>query len=193
MSEQADGVILTSDGEAERLWRRAEEAFIRAPGSIAQLCEAIDLGVRVIEIEAVSRLQPIRHQFPATIAALLESPPPEVDTMRDFVHPPKSLTYLDVIDMMSAESLPCISHQLHRGWEDRIESCRRSREKTRGVIGFSLAEDERKPLMLIGAYRNRLFALPPPVRIVPSEVIGAYPSLAVLADRLFSATRESRK
>jgi hypothetical protein len=187
MNEQVDGVILTPEGEAERLWRRAEEAFIRAPGSIAQLCEAIDLGVRVIEIGVVSRLQPIRNQFPATIAALLESPPPDVDPMRDFVHPPHSLSYLDVVDMLSEDTLACISHSLHRGWEDRRESCRRSRERTRNVIGFSLSEDERKPLMLIGAYRNRLFALPPPVRIVPSEVIGAFPSLAVLADRLIGA------
>lgn len=189
MSEQIDEVTLTAEGEAERLWRRAEEAFIQAPGSIAQLCEAIDLGVRVVEIGVVSRLQPIAPEFPATIAALLESPPAEVDTMRDFVHPPKSLTFLDIVDMLSQEKLPCISQQLHRGWEDRIESCRRSREKTLNAIGFSLSEEERKPLMLIGAYRNRLFALPPPVRIIPKQVISAFPTLSVLAEKLLTKLR----
>jgi len=189
MNEQIDGVVLTPESEAERLWRRAEEAFIQAPGSIAQLCEAIDLGVRVVEIGVVSRLQPIRNQFPATIASLLESPPAEIDTMRDFVHPPKSLSYLDLIDMLSEEKLPCISPQLHRGWEDRIESCRRSRETTLSVIEFSLDEAERAPLMLLGAYRNRLFELPPPVKIIPSDVLGAYPSLATMAERLLAGSR----
>jgi hypothetical protein len=143
----------------------------------------------VVEIGVVSRLQPIRSQFPATIAALLESPPPEVDTRRDFVHPPASLSFLDLVDMMSDERLECISHQLHRGWEDRVESCQRSRAKTRGAIGFSLSEDERRPLMLIGAYRNRLFVLPPPVRIVPAHVLAAFPTVAVLVDRLLMARR----
>lgn len=191
MSEQVESVVLTPDAEAARLWRRAEEAFIRAPGSIAQLCEAVDLGVRVVEIGALNKLQSVHDQFPATIGTLLESLPPDIDTMRDLIHPPKSLTYVDVLDLLSARHLACISPQLHRGWEDRRESCMRSREKAFAAIGFSLDEDERKPLMLIGAYRNRLFSLPPPVRVVPSEVVNAFPSLAVLVDRLAAAARQA--
>jgi hypothetical protein len=189
MHDLVDGVMLTAEGEAERLWRRAEEAFIRAPGSIAQLCEAIELGVRVVEISLVNRLQPERARFPAPIARMLASPPPAIDVMRDFVNPARCVTFLDLVDMLSEEPLPCISHQLHAGAEDRGASCRSARRASREAVGFSLAHDARRPLMLIGAYRNRLFALPPPVRLVPSDVIGAFPSLAVLADRLFAAAR----
>ena len=46
--------------------------------------------------------------------------------------------------------------------------------------------------MLLGAYRNRLFRLPPPVRIVPEEVVNAFPQLLDLAEHLFAARDEER-
>jgi hypothetical protein len=114
----------------------------------------------------------------------------EVNPQRDFLHPPKSLRFIDAIDMLSALNLPCISPKLHHGWEDRTASCRRTREHTQRATGISLHESQRDALMLVGAYRNRIFLLPPPVRIVPEEVLGAFPTLEELVERLFVSAGE---
>lgn len=188
MDQSSDGIVLTADGEAERLWRLAEKAFVRAPGSVAELCDAINLGVRVVEIAVVNRLQHHRNRFPLAVSSLLISPPAEIDLLRDLVYPPRTVGFVDVIDLLSDEPLLCVSPTLHQHCKGD-HACREARETTREVIGFSLSENERRPLMLIGAYRNRLFFLPPPVRIVPDRAIDAFPSLAVLADRLFAAKR----
>jgi len=189
MSQPIEGVLLSPESEAERLWQGAQEAFRKAGESIACLSEAVDLGVRVVEIMTARCLEPVRDEFPATIASLLEPPPPEVDPKRDFLHLPKSLRFIDVLDMLSAADLPCISPPLHHGWEDKVASCRRSRTRTRSVAGFSVDEQQRNALMLIGAYRNRIFLLPPPVRIVPEDVVNAFPALRKLVERLFASAR----
>lgn len=184
MSEGAEPVYLSPDTEAERLWRRAQEALQEARQDIVSLSRAIDLGVRVVEIVTAERLQQVRGEFPTTIASLLEPPPPDVDPERDFLHPPKSLRFIDALDMLSEADLTCIDPQLHHGWEDRIVSCRRSRARAKKATGVSVDKNERDALMLIGAYRNRIFVLPPPVRIVPNEVLDAFPALVELVRRL---------
>jgi hypothetical protein len=187
VTEPAGQVCLSPENEAQRLWDGAQEAFRKARQGIVHLSEAVDLGVRVVEIMTTRRLQPVRDEFPASIASLLESPPPDVDPRRDFLNPPKSLRFIDALDMLSAADLPCISPQLHHGWEDRVVSCRRSRARTRRATGVSVDEKRRDALILIGAYRNRIFVLPPPVRIVPDEVASAYPTLVELVEHLFAS------
>jgi hypothetical protein len=189
MSEPVGGVYLSPEAEAERLWGRAQEAFEKAKQSITDLCEAVDLGARVVEILTVHCLRRVRGEFPTTVAGLLEPPPPEVDAERDFLHPPRSLRFVDALDMLSAPALPCISQDLHRGWEDRVSSCRRSRARAERATGISLEEREREALVLIGAYRNRIFLLPPPVRVVPEEVLGAFPAVVALVERLFASVK----
>lgn len=189
MSKLVENVYLSAEAEAERLWYGAQEAFHEARESIVCLSEAVDLGVRVVEIMTVRRLQPFRDAFPATIASLLESPTPHVDPKRDFLHPAKSLRFIDVLDMLSATDLPCISPDLHHGWEDRVASCRRSRVRTKRATQISVDETQRDALMLIGAYRNRIFLLPPPVQIVTNEVLDAFPILVELVERLFASAR----
>ena len=189
MNEQIDGILITPEGEAERLWRSAEEALILSSGSFVQLFQAVELGVRVVEIVAVAQLQRVRHRFPATITSLLESPPVEVEPIRDFVHPPRSLRFVDIVDMLSEEDLPCLSQGLHRGWEDRVESCRRTRDIAQSATNMSIGPTERENLTMIGAYRNRLFEMPPTLKVVPADVIGAYPALAIIAERLLASTK----
>jgi hypothetical protein len=191
MSALVEEVCLSSETEAERLWVGAQEAFHNARESIVDLSEAIDLGVRVAEILTVCSLEPVRDEFPATIKSLLAPPPPEVVAERDFLHPPKSLQFVDAVDMLSDMELPCISPQLHHGWEDRVASCRRSRARTKRATGISLDARRRDALMLIGAYRNRIFLLPPPVRIIPDEVLGAFPTLVELVEGLFASARSA--
>ena len=191
MSQTIERIVLSPEGEAVRLWQGAQDALPRAGESIGFLSETVDLSVRVLEILVGQCLEPVRGEFPATIASLLEPPPPEVDPNRDFVHQPKSLRFVDVLDLLSAMDLTCISPHLHHGWEDPRASCRRSRTRTIKVTGFSVEEKDREDLMLIGAYRNRIFLLPPPVQIVPQEVLDAFPTLVELVERFFALVKGS--
>jgi hypothetical protein len=182
MSELPDVIYLGPEEEAGRLWSGAIEAWKAAPKNIVSLCESLDLGLRAAEILAIQRLQPTKDQFPATIAIQLDTPEPEVDTFRDAISVPNSLQFTDIIDLLSAEELECVSPGLHRGWEDRRFSCRRSRATAQGAIGVCLADAERERLLLLAAYRNRLFRSPPPVRLVTADVLGAFESLTHLVE-----------
>lgn len=184
MTAQNDFVILDAADQAARLWSGAATAFEGAGEDLAELSEALDLGLRAVELRAFERLVPVRDRFPATIGALLDSPPPEVDVRRDAIEIPRALGFVDVLDLLSEESLDCVAPELHRGWEDRRFSCRRSRGTAQEAIGLALAADDRAPLLTLAAYRNRIFRLPPPVRLEPAAIRAAFPSLAALVGRL---------
>ena len=68
-------------------------------------------------------------------------------------------------------------HGVHR-WRHR------SRHLGRTACGTVLTPDVRDKLVLLEAYRNRIFRVPPPVRIVPDEIRSAFPSLEQLYDKL---------
>ncbi len=186
MNETMQAVTLGPEEEAGRLWQGAMAAFRAAGNDLAPLSESLDLGLRAVEILAFQRLVPVRDQFPATIGALLASPPPTVDLRRDAVEVPRALRFADVLDLLSEESLECVGPDLHRGWEDRRFSCRRSRASAQEAIGVTLNAEDRQALLTLAAYRNRIFRLPPPVRLVPSAIRDAFAVLVALVKRLRS-------
>ena len=143
--------------------------------------------IRKVSEPVDHRETPARADFPATIGLLLESPLPEVDLNRDSVSAPNTLQFTDILDLLSDEELECASPGLHRGWEDRRFACRRSRVTAQGAVGIVLSEAEREQLLLLAAYRNRIFRYPPPVRIVPGEVLPAFAALKSLVGRLLEA------
>jgi hypothetical protein len=170
--------------EAERLWLGSLEAREGADDDLAALFEALELGVRAVEVLAVHRLMEVKDRFPATIQAQLETPAPEVDAHRDAVQVPNSLDFTSILDLLSADGLECVSPGMHRGWEDRRFSCNRSRGTARSALGVELSEDQRDQLMVLAAYRNRVFRSPPPLRVVPMEILGSFGSLDRLKDTL---------
>ena len=184
MSPLPESILLEPEEEAARLWEGAQAAWARAEESLADLCAAIDLGIRAVEIRAVGKLQRARENFPATIGAQLATPDPAVDPKRDATETPNVLSFVDLLDLLSDEELACVSLRLHTGWEDRRFSCRRSRAAAREQTGLALTGEEREQLLRLAAYHNRIFRLPPPVRINPAEVITAYPALIDLYDKL---------
>jgi hypothetical protein len=107
-----------------------------------------------------------------------------VDTLEDATTVPNSVHFTEILDLLSEEGLECVAPGLHRGWEDRRFSCKRSRVTAQEALGLSLAEGERTDLLLLAAYRNRIFRAPPPVRVVPKEILGAFGSLEGLMGRL---------
>lgn len=184
MSQPREAITLDAEEEARRLWQGAREAFDLADDDLTSLSEALDLGLRAAEILAARRLVPVRDHFPATMGMLLDTPPAEVDIYRDAVETPRSLGFTDVLDLLSEPSLDCVGPELHRGWEDRRYSCRRSRATAQEAIGIQLDGDERRQLLALAAYRNRIFRLPPPVRLIPEEIRSAFPALISLVRRL---------
>jgi hypothetical protein len=187
MTQLADFIELSSKEEAERLWRGALDALERAPEDLVALCEVLDLGLHAAEVLTIHLLYPIKDQFPATIGLQLELPVPEVDVHRDAINVPKALQFTDIVDLLSAEVLECVSPGMHRGWEDRRFSCRRSRVTAQEAIGVSLSAEDQGQLLLLAAYRNRLFRYPPPVRVVPGDILPAFESL----ERLVTALQEA--
>ncbi|MEJ2204000.1 MAG: hypothetical protein P8170_07810 [Gemmatimonadota bacterium] len=177
MSNLPSVIELGPADEAERLWVGSLEAREAADDDFPALCEALELGLRAVEILAIHRLMEVRDRFPATIQAQLETPAPDVDLVRDAVHAPNCLDFVAVLDLLSEGDLECVSPGMHRGWEDRRFACRRSRETAREAVGVTLEGDQREQLLVLAAYRNRVFRSPPPLRLVPLEILGAFGSL----------------
>lgn len=184
MSAPGEAVTLDADEEAHRLWQGALAALGASDHELTSLSEALDLGLRAVEVLAFRRLEGARDQFPAPIAALFDSPGPEIDVERDAVESPRALGFTDVLDLLSDDELECVAPDLHRGWEDRRFSCRRSRATARRALEIQLGAEERRPLLLLAAYRNRIFRRPPPVRLVTADIRRAFPALRALVARL---------
>lgn len=191
MSELPETIVLGPEEEASRLWQGARIAFQEADSDLVSLCESLDLGIRAAEILVIQRLHPVKGDFPATIGLLLETPVAEVDSARDSVSVPNTIQFTDILDLLSAEGLKCASPGLHRGWEDRRFACARSRFTAQGAVGVALDESQREQLLLLAAYRNRIFRYPPPVRIVPGEILSAFAALESLVERLTGESRET--
>jgi hypothetical protein len=182
----SEPIELGPEEEARRLWAGAERARADAATDLVALIQALDLGVHAAEVLVVQLLQPAKDRFPATIGAQLATPTPEVDPHRDGIHIPKVLQFTDAIDLLSDDGLDCVSPGMHRGWEDRRFACQRSRVVAREAVGVTLSAAEQAHLLLLAAYRNRLFRCPPPVRVVPGEIHDALPALDRLVRRLLA-------
>ena len=180
MAQLAEVIELGPEDEARRLWSGALEAREAAAADLVSLCESLDLGLHAAEILMIQLLQPIKDSFPATIGLLLNMPASQVDPRQDAITVPKVLQFTD-------EELECVSPGMHRGWEDRRFSCRRSRAAAQEAIGVTLSNDEQGQLLLLAAYRNRLFRCPPPVRVVTGEIVAAFQSLERLVGGLLEA------
>ncbi|MHC4931193.1 MAG: hypothetical protein ACYTGV_03270 [Planctomycetota bacterium] len=187
MSRLPETISLTPEEEAERLWKGSQDAFAAAADDFIFLCSALDLGVRAVETMAIQRLQPARASFPATIGSQLETPDPEVQPARDALAVPRTLQFIQILDLLSEDELECVSPRLHTGWEDKHYSCLRSRSLARETIGLSLGAEARAGLLLLAAYRNRIFRTPPPIRIVTKDLLDAFPALVDLYGKLSAA------
>ena len=184
MTQLPDVITLGPEDEAKRLWEGAAQAKESATTDLVSLCESIELGVHAAEILVIQRLLPVKDQFPATIGVQLQVPVPEVDAYRDAVSVPNSLGFTEILDLLRGEDLECVGPRMHRGWEDRRFSCKRARVTVQEVVGVTLTSDERDQLLLLAAYRNRIFRYPPPLQLVPGDILPAFDALSRLVENL---------
>ena len=190
MSPLAESIVLGPMDEARRLWAATLALEPRAGEDVVALCELLDLGLRTAEILVIQRLQPVKERFPATIGLQLEIPEPEVDAYRDAVTVPKALWFGDVVDLLSAEELECVGPRLHRGWEDRRFACRRSRRTAQDALGLALDATDQQRLLLLAAYRNRIFRFSPPVRLSPAAILDGFTALRRVVETLLAPTAD---
>jgi hypothetical protein len=184
MSELPDVIELGSEEEAQRLWIGATDAYGSAKRDLVALFESLDLGLRAAEILVMHKLQHVKGDFPATIQLQLETPESDVDVHRDAINIPNTLDFTAVLDLLSEDGLECVSPGMHRGWEDRRFSCIRSRRTARSALGVSLNGEQREHLLVLAAYRNRIFRTPPPLKVVPAQITGAWGALKKLVEGL---------
>lgn len=183
MSNLPSVIELGAVEEAERLWLGSLEAREAADDDFPALCEALELGLRAVEILATFRLRRVREDFPPSVRGRLEAPHPEVNPLRDATAPQEGLDFVVVLDLLSAGDLACVAPGMHKGWARR-SACLRSRQAAQGALSLILGEEERAPLLVLAAYRNRVFRSPPPLRVVPMQILNALGSLDRLKDAL---------
>ncbi len=149
------------------------------------LMQALLLSTRAAHLLALHKIQAVRAKFPATLQALLSQPDPAIEVTRDaFTEPRDFICFDDLLDLLSAEALPCTAPRLHRGWQDKKQSCRDARKITAGAVGLSLQPDERDALLEGWALQNRFFFMPPPLQLSADQVVRCLPPVLGLIKRL---------
>ena len=187
MNSLPEVLHLSSLEEADRLWKGAREAFPTAGVRLVSMCASIDLGLRAAELYALSGLRQTRHAFSPQIRHHLEAEDPRVHWQRDALGAPPCVDFKVLLDLMSAPELDCIAPEAHEDGSPSHFSCERSRAAAKAALGFSLSGEDRDLLLLLLAYRNRIFRCAPPVELRKDEVLVAFPALAQLVERLQAA------
>jgi hypothetical protein len=150
-----------------------------------EVAQALALQIRVALLLGLERIGAVAGEFPATIQALLSIPAESIEAVRDaLVEPQDYLGFLDLLDLLSEEDLGCVSPRLHKGWQDKVQSCREARRLTRGAVGFSIDAAQRESLLLALAVHRRVFCGPPPVHLGLEESRAALKAAGDLIDRL---------
>lgn len=130
--------------------------------SLLAKATAVELLLRTAQILAVDKLTAARDRYPVTQQALMGEPDASFAPERDaLIEEADFLAYRDLLDLLSDVESPCIAPRLHRGWQDRVQSCREARRISHEVVGFSLSAEEREPLLVALGVCNRVFRAPP--------------------------------
>ena len=148
--------------------------------------------MRSAQLLAVARLMPARDRYAATNQMLFQEPEPEIVVARDaLVEEGDFLRFADLLDLLSEESLPCVASRLHRGWQDRVQSCREARRISQEAVGLALGPEERAALLSGLAVANRVFRIPPPLDLDAKRGAAGFDALLRLINRLAPSNQES--
>jgi len=182
-----DVFTLHADEEATRLWQGAQEAYAEAGDRLVALSQCIDLGVRAAELRAIARLREVGEALPQRVRHGLEHEDARIHWYRDALPPEPCFDLRVLLDLVSRPELDCIAPELHGGLGASHFPCERARASAHAALGFSLRGEDRDLLLLLLAYRNRLFRCPPPVEVRKEEVLVAFPALTQLMGSLEGA------
>jgi hypothetical protein len=146
---------------------------------------ALELLLRVAQILAVDKLTAARERYSVTQQALMGEPEAPFAAERDaLVDEADFLGCRDLLDLLSDIESPCIAPRLHRGWQDRVQSCQQARRISHEIVGFSLSSEERQPLLAALGICNRVFRAPPPLDLGDVNLESTLAPVVRLIERL---------
>ncbi len=189
-----DGPAISYDARslAESLLGALERSGTGRGQDPVALTAGLELALRAFHLLTLGRLYQVKDQFPATNQSLMSVPEPAIDPPLDaLAHPADFLAQIDLLDLLSAEDLPCVAPGLHRGWQDRTRSCQHARRITAGAVGFSIDAEEREELLGALALANRVHCIPPPVTLEAETVRQAHRPVLRLIERLAAGRSDS--
>jgi len=166
--------------------RRLERDAARAGlGEPASLKGAVGWGWHAVILLAHARLMPARDRIDAWLWDYLEEGDAALETERDARWTErKRLSLLELVDLLSEESLPLLEPEFYQGWQDRTTRCRTLRGQIGGIVGASIPGAWRDDLLLLLAVYHRLLRLPAPVSFDPGPVVASLPRLLDLVEIL---------
>jgi hypothetical protein len=162
------------------------------PDDALSRATTLEVLMRSAQLLAVAALRSVRDSYPATNQFLFQEPEAEIVVARDaLVDGGDFLRFADLLDLLSEESLPCVASRLHRGWQDRVQSCREARRVSQEAAGFSLGPEERAALLSGLAVANRVFRIPPPLDLDAKRGAAGFDALLRLIERLAPSDQAS--
>ncbi len=189
MSGSRQGKPIDVHGVTGHLLGSIDLTGAQTGGNPLALAQAIDAGVRTIGLLAYEKLVIFKEEFPDNIQVLMALPDREIELARDaFISADDFISYIDLLDLISVEELPCIAPHLHRGWQDKTQSCREVRCIAVRAIGHTLDQSRRDRLLRAAAIQQRVFAVPAPVLLSTTETQQTLAALFDLLKRLIPPT-----
>ncbi len=173
----------------ESLGRVAREIEESDTGDPLALKGAVAWGWHAVGLLAYLRLQPDRDRFDAWVQDYLHEGEPSLKVDR-YAHweERERLSFLEMLDLLSAPELPSLKADFYQGWQDRMTRCQGLRFQVAELVGQSLGTEQRDQLLLLLAAYHRLVRLPAGVSLETAAIWEAFPALLDLADLLLDPT-----
>lgn len=175
------GVDVSPEHSALDSLERVAEELERDDGALA-LKGALQWGWHALGLLAYLRLQPARSSFDAWVQDYLQAGEPELEVERDGNWEERQrLSFLELLDLLSAADLTILKPQFYQGWQDRRSRCLDLRRRVAFAVGGAIGSAQRDDLLLLLAAYHRLVRLPAGVRLDPAAIRRAFPALLDLA------------
>ncbi len=179
------GALLSNRAIAKSLLESLDAKRIANTDDPVEVGRAVGVLIRAAHLLGVEALQTVAHAFPASIQGLLIQPEANIDVDRDaFIGDEDFIDFVDLIDILCEEQSECVAPQLHRGWQDKTQSCRQVRSIACKAVGYSIGERLRESLLHAVSIQNRLMRVPAPVQLSTGKTRDALASLLDLIEHL---------
>ncbi len=185
MISPMETVFSSNRAIAERLLKSLVDSRAAASNHPIEIAHAIGIGIRAAHLLGIEHIKSVSHDLPPSIQALMDLPEANMDPERDaFIESREYIGFIELIDILSTQESECVAPHLHRGWQDKVQSCREARKTAHKVVGNVIVTNQRESLLLASATYNRVFLVPAPVQLIPAKVRTALASIIGLIERL---------
>ncbi len=185
MSGQKTSAVSASANALDSVQRLARELAAGGPEPLA-LKGVLGWGWHAVSVLAHDRLRPARDNFDHWFWDYLQVAEPQLDGPRDAQWQERSLSHIELLDILSEETMTILKPTFYQGWQDRTARCRTLRQRATAAIGGNIGASQRDDLVLLLGAHNRLLRVPAAVGLNGAELIAALPALFDLLELLGS-------